>query len=166
MRRAHEAEAHAIGQLHGLAEGHGAEACETLLRLLHGVQGQRGGVLGTLLLIVVGRVFFLQIAGVGQDDAAQIHGRRSRVDRSLKAFLVEAGNPSAMVQMSVGEDDGLDLSGRNRQVSPILEPPFFLSLEESAIDQQLVGRRLPALVPFSLWTRCLEPVTVPAAPRN
>ncbi len=67
---AHKAEAYLIGQLHGLAKGHRTEARETLLRLFQGVQGKGGGVLGTFLLIVEGRVFFLQIAGVGQDDAA------------------------------------------------------------------------------------------------
>ncbi len=70
VRRPHKAEAHLIGQLHGLAKGHRTEARETLLRLFHGVQGKGGGVLGTFLLIVERRIFFLQITGVRQNDAA------------------------------------------------------------------------------------------------
>ncbi len=109
--RAHEAEAYAVGQLHGLAEGHGAELREALLGLFQGVEGESGGVLGTFLLVVKGRVFFLQVAGVREDDAAQIHGGRSGVDRAGEALAAEAGNPSAVVQVGVGEDDGANLSG-------------------------------------------------------
>ena len=47
----------------------------------------------------------------------------------------------------MGQDDGLDLTRRNRQVSPILQPPFFLSLEQAAIDQQLVAAAATCLLP-------------------
>ena len=140
MSGAHEAEAQLRGKLHGFAEGHGTEAGERLPRLLHGVKRKRRSVLGALLLVVEGRVFFLQVAGVGQHDAAQIDRGRSGVNRALEAFLVKTGNPSAVVQVSVGEDDGMDLAGGYGQVGPVLEAPLLGSLKESAIDQQLEAR--------------------------
>ncbi len=39
--------------------------------------------------------------------------------------------------MGVGQDDGMDGTRRNGQFRPVLKPPFLLSLEEAAIDQQL-----------------------------
>ncbi len=42
-----------------------------------------------------------------------------------------------MVEMSVSEDQAIDFLGVQRQVLPIAFAPFFLALEESAVDQHL-----------------------------
>jgi hypothetical protein len=39
--------------------------------------------------------------------------------------------------MGVGKDDGLNPARWNGQLRPVLQPPFLLSLEEAAINQQL-----------------------------
>jgi len=38
----------------------------------------------------------------------------------------------------VGQDNSLNLMRRNGKFRPVLQPPFFLSLEKPAIDQQFV----------------------------
>src|SRR5215468_3555526 len=100
-------------------------------------------MLRPLDLVVEGRVFFLQVAGVGQDDPAQVDGRRRRVDRAGETFFHEAWNPSAVVKMSVREDHGIDLARGNRQLFPVAFSPLFLALKQAAIDEDL--NSLPAI---------------------
>jgi len=65
--------------------------------------------------------------------------------------------------MRVRQDDGFDLVGGNGRRLPVALAPFFLSLEEAAVDEDRMPE--PVVLPEML-SRCLEPVTVPAAPRN
>ena len=94
-------------------------------------------MLGFPRLVVKAGVFFLQVAGVGKDDAAQINGGRSCVNRSAKSLLHQARNPSAVVEVGMRQDDRVDFPGRHRRVPPISLSPFFRTLEDSAIDKNL-----------------------------
>jgi hypothetical protein len=42
-----------------------------------------------------------------------------------------------VVEMSVGQHHGVNLAGRNRSVFPVAKSPFFCSLEQAAVDEQL-----------------------------
>ena len=57
--RPHEAEGELVIQPGGLAVVDGLKVSKAVLRLLHGVERQRGRVLGRARLVVVGCVFFL-----------------------------------------------------------------------------------------------------------
>src|ERR1019366_8000828 len=52
-------------------------------------------------------------------------------------LLHQARNPSRMIEMGVRQDDGVNRIRRYRQVLPVALPPFFLSLEETAVHQCL-----------------------------
>src|SRR5579864_4943315 len=113
------------------------EILQRLLRLLKRVQRQRRVVLGLFGFVVEARVFFLQVAGVGKNDAAQINCWRRGVNRPAEAFFHQPGNPSAVIKMGMRQDDRIDFFRRNRSVMPVPLPPIFLSLEQSAIDEDL-----------------------------
>ena len=70
VRRAHQTEADFRAELHALAELYGRELRQRRPRLLQGVERQGRIVFGRFLLIVERRVFFLQVAGIGKQDAA------------------------------------------------------------------------------------------------
>ncbi len=79
-----------------------------MLRFFQGVERQCRSVLSGARLVVVGGVFFLQVARVGKQNAAQIDGRGRGVDRSVEALLHQARDPARVVEMSVGQDDGVN----------------------------------------------------------
>ena len=87
-------------------------------------------------LVVEARVFFLQVPGVGQHNAAQIDGRRRRIDRAAKAFFHQAWNPAAVVEMGVSEETA-SISAPDRRVLPVALAPLFGSLKQAAVDQNL-----------------------------
>ena len=94
-------------------------------------------MLGFLDLVVEACIFFLQVAGVGEDNASQIDGGRGGVNWAMKAFFDQAGNPAAVIEVSMGDDDGVNLFRRDRSVAPVPFAPFFGTLEEPAVDQDL-----------------------------
>jgi hypothetical protein len=101
-------------------------------------------VLGRFLLVVKARLFFLQMAGVRQDDRTQIDCRRRGKDRPVEAFFDQPGNPAAVVEMRVRQNHGINVTRRNGSVFPVAQSPFLLSLKKTAVNQHLhaglVGR--------------------------
>ena len=87
---------------------HRLEVLQRILCFVERVKRQRRMVLRLVHLVVETRVFFLKMAGVGQDDSAQIDRRLRGVDRAAKSPLHQARNPSAMVKVCVREDDGIN----------------------------------------------------------
>src|SRR5579884_217656 len=110
---------------------------QTLLRFLGRVQGQSRRVLRCFLFVMEFRVFFLQVTGIGQKDAAQFDRCLGGVDLTAKPAFHQARNPSGMIEMSMGKNNGVDGACRNGQVLPIVLTPLFLPLKEAAIYQNL-----------------------------
>ena len=133
----HEAEFHFRTKLLSLSQLHRPEILQARLRLHEGVERQRRIVLRLVMHVVEGGVFFLQVAGIGQQNATQIYSRRRGVDWSVKPLLYQPRNPSAVVKMRVGEHDGINLPRRNWRILPVPLAPFFWSLEHAAVDQKL-----------------------------
>ena len=65
------------------------------------------------------RIFFLQVAGIGQDQPRQFHGRGSRPDRPAKTVLDEARQIAGVVQVRVRQHNPVDARGRHGQRAPI-----------------------------------------------
>src|ERR1019366_347466 len=102
-------------ELLGFIEVQRTEERHALLRLFHGIERQGWHVLAGPRLVVVRRVFFLQVSGVGKQDATQIDGGRGRVDGAVKSLLHQARNPSRMIEVGVRQDDGVNRIRRYRQ---------------------------------------------------
>ncbi len=47
-----------------------------------------------------------------------------------------------MIEVGVRQDDGINQAGRNRSVPPVALAPFFLSLKESAVDENAKSGRV------------------------
>ena len=92
-------------------------------------------MLGLPRLVIEIRIFFLQVAGVGQNDSAEIDRGRRSVDGSAKSLFDQARNPAAVIEVGVREDDGINLPGRNRRVTPISLAPFLGALEEATVNE-------------------------------
>ena len=137
MSSTNESERQLGTQLLALTDLHDPKVLHGGLRLFQRVKGQRGTVLRFLDLVVERRVFFLQVTRVGQDDAAQIDGRRGRVNWTFKSFFRQAWNPSAMIQVCVRQDDRVDICGWSGKFLPVTFAPFFLALEKATVDQNL-----------------------------
>ena len=74
---------------------------------------------------------------IRQHHRTEIDGRLSRIDRPAKTFLHQSRNPAAVIEMGVRENNRIDLTRRNRRVLPVPFAPFFLSLKEPAVNQNL-----------------------------
>ena len=133
----HEAERKFRAKLFGLAEVQALKARQALLRLLHGVERQRRLVLRGLMFVVERGIFFLQVAGIRQQDGAQINRGGRGVNRAGESFLHQARNPAAVVKMSVGQDNRVNLPGRYGHVLPVAFPPLLGTLKQSAVDEDL-----------------------------
>ena len=59
------------------------------------------------------------------------------VDRPAETFFHQARNPATVIEMRMGKNDGIDFARRDRSILPIALAPFLLSLEKSAVDQNL-----------------------------
>ena len=70
MRGADEPEGKLRGQFYSFTHLDGLEVLQGVFGFLKGVERQGGIVLGLFGFVVEARVFFLQVAGVGKDDAA------------------------------------------------------------------------------------------------
>src|SRR4051794_14875648 len=73
MGGAHEAERKIRTKLFRLTNVDRAEERKRLLGLFHGVERQRRRVLRRLHLVMKSRVFLLEVAAVGEEDAAKIN---------------------------------------------------------------------------------------------
>ena len=146
MRSPHEAEREIRTQLLVLIEIDGHELRQARLRLFESVKRQRWVVFRCFLLVMKRRVFFLQVAGIRKQDAAQIDGRLRGVDRAAVAFLHQSRNPTTVIEMRVRQNHRIDFIRWNGRLLPIPFAPLLLSLEESAVDQHLETRSSCAVV--------------------
>jgi hypothetical protein len=88
-----------------------------------------------------GGVFFLDVAAVGQQDAAQVPRAGGGMHPAVEAFAHQQWQVAAVVQVGVGQDDGVDLAGHHRQGSPVAQAQLLVALEQPAVDQEAVARR-------------------------
>ena len=103
------------------------------------------------------RVFFLNATRVWQHDAAQILGPRRAEDAAPETLRDQAREIAAVIEVRVRQHDRRDVRRLDRQVAPVALAQLLEPLEQPAVDQD------PG-VPVS--SRCFDPVTVRAAPRN
>ena len=101
---------------------------------------------------------FLDAAGIGQHEGAQIDGAARRQDRPAEAAARQLGHQAAVVDMRVRQQHGVDVGRVERKVAVVQLLQRLRPLEQAAIDQQAPGRRLE-----QIWQ---EPVTVRAAPQK
>ena len=137
MRRANEAEGKLRREPNILLHADGLEILQRVLRLIERVKRQCRIVFRLLHLVVEARIFFLQVTGVGKNDAAQIDCWCRCVDRAAKAVFDQPRNPAAMIEMGVGQNDRIDSVGRDRHVMPVALAPFLRPLKHAAVDENL-----------------------------
>ncbi len=137
MRGPHEAKRDFSREFHRLAHADRLELLQRFLRFFERIERQRRIVLRFLHLVIEARVFFLQMSGVGQDNAAQINRRLRGIDRPAESIFDQARNPSAVVEVRVGQDDRIDPVRRDRKILPVALAPFLRPLEEPAVDERL-----------------------------
>ena len=98
-------------RLDRLAEFETVELFHRGLGVFLGVERQRRIVAREALAIGVFGIALLEIAAVGQQDFAQIPGRRGAQDGAAIPVLDEAGDIAGMIEMGVGQGDGVDPRG-------------------------------------------------------
>ena len=116
-----EGDAPARNRLEAFMKGVRAQLFQAVQRVLAGVERQRRGMLGQLVAVEVGGIFFLQVAAVGQQNGAQIAGARRAMDGLGVAALGQQGQVATVVQVGVREHHGVDLVGRDRQGLPVAQ---------------------------------------------
>jgi hypothetical protein len=83
----------------------------------------------------VGRVFFLDLGGVEQDDSSDLGGGRRAEDLPSEAFLDQFGQQAAVVQVSVGQQHRIDACRRHVEGVPVTGRKLAL-LIQTTIDQK------------------------------
>ena len=128
-----------LQRLERLVHGHGAKQLEALHRVALGVERQRGRVFGEALAVGKGRVFFLDVAAVGQQDLRQIARGRRGPHLAVKSLLGQQGQVAAVVQVRVGQQHGADVVGQHRQRVAVAQAQLLVALEQTAVDQQALA---------------------------
>jgi hypothetical protein len=124
----------AANGLEGLAERLRVDPAQAVQRIAAGVQRQRRCVFRKAVPVGEGGVFFLDVAAVGQKDAAEVARAGGGVHPSVEAFAHQHRQVAAVVQVGVGQDDGVDLAGHHRQGSPVAQAQLLVALEQPAVD--------------------------------
>ena len=99
--------------LKDLGEGSGVNQGQAVHCILAGVKRLRGAVFRKAMAVGKGGVFFLQMAAVGQQNAAQISSARGGVHPAFKAVSGQNGQIPTVIQVGVGQHHRLNVSGRN-----------------------------------------------------
>ena len=87
------------------------------MRVGLGEERQRGRVLGEAAAIREPRVLFLQPAGVGQHQRAQVGRARRAEDRPMKAVGDQSRQQARVIDVRVRQDDGVDRRGMQRETA-------------------------------------------------
>ncbi len=109
-----EAEPDAGAELVPLVERNRLEELEGGPGVRRAEERQRGLVLRVALLVGVAGLLFLDVGGVGEEDAEQIPGRRGAVDGAVEALAHQPGQPAGVVDVGVGQDDSVDIRRAGR----------------------------------------------------
>ena len=123
-------------RLEGRVEVARLEAPQRAPRRLLGVQRQRRRVLGKAVPVRVARLFVLQVAGIGQQQPAQLDARRRGEHLAAKAELDQARNEAAVVDVRMRQQHRVDRGRRHRQRRPVAQAQLLQALEQPAIDEQ------------------------------
>ena len=82
-----------------------------------------------------GRILFLEVASIRQQDLAQIARRSGAKDRSCKSLLYKQRQIARMVDMRVRQNDGANSVRRHWKPSPVFQAQCLETLKQAAIDQ-------------------------------
>ena len=123
-------------ELHRLVVLDAGDLLGRLGALFRGVERKGGCVLGSPPLVVVRRLLFLEMAGVGQQDPREIAGPVRRGHPSGEAVLDEPRQVSGVIDVGVSQADGVDPREVDRKRIPVPEAEGLQSLVESAVDQE------------------------------
>ena len=95
------------------------------------------------------RVFFLQPAGVGQHQRAQVRRSRGAEDLAVEAAGDETRQQARVIDVRVRQDDRSQRRRMNRERSPVAAPQLLQALKLTAIDQQPIAIDVRA----GIWIR-------------
>ena len=99
------------------------------------VERQRRRVLRVAVAVRVRRVFFLDAAGVGQHDPAEILRAGGAEDAAAEALRDEPRQIAAVIEVRVRQHDGVDLRWLDRKVLPVPLAQLLQPLEEPRVDE-------------------------------
>ena len=85
--------------------------------------------------VEVADLAFLDAAGIGEHDPAQVPGSRSGVDRAGEARLHEFGQEAGVIDVGMGQKDGVDLPGIEREGFVVQGLEGLRTLEHPAVHQ-------------------------------
>ena len=108
MRRSYKAKRNFRRELPRFFKIYRLEILQARLCLRQRVQRHRRMVFRLLVAVVEIGVFFLQMPGVGQNDAAQINRGWRGINRAAEAFPYQPWNPAAVIEMRVGQNHRVD----------------------------------------------------------
>src|SRR5690606_33189195 len=92
-------------------------------------------VLRKALLVGIGRILFLEIRAIRQEDFAQRLRCGRAEDAALEALCDEERQIAAVIEMRVRQHDRVDVARGDRQRIPVPAAELLLPLEEAAIDE-------------------------------
>ena len=122
-----------------LPQPFGMQLFQAVDGFLFGVERQGRCMFGKTMPVGKKGIFFLNVAAVGQQDGGQVAGARCGMDSPAKTFLDQQRQVPAVVQVSMCQDHGIDLIGDHWQGAPVAQAQLFVTLEQSAIDQQTLA---------------------------
>ena len=117
------------------AKGDGLEVGQAFEGFLSGVKRQGGFVFGKAMAVGEFGVFFLQVAGIRQQNRAQLGSRTGAIDGAAEAVFDQEWQVAGMIEVSMGQNDGVDAVRFDGKWRPILEPQRLESLEQATIDK-------------------------------
>lgn len=112
----------------------GDERGQRIVGVLFRVERKGRAMFGGPFLVGVLGVLFLQMTGVGQQDAGEVHRRWGGIDRPGVSLFDEPRQISGVVEVGVGEHDGVDRRRIDGKRRPVSLPKRLVALKEATVD--------------------------------
>jgi hypothetical protein len=113
----------------------GHELRQHPLHVLHRVQGLGGLVLGIPKSVGVGRLLFLEIGGVPEENRRQLPRGGRAIDGTLESPMGKEGEVARVVQVRVTQHHRVDGLGVDGGSGPVPEPQLLETLKQPAVQQ-------------------------------
>jgi hypothetical protein len=88
-----------------------------------------------MMLVPISRFLFLEVSGIGQQNAGQIYCSGRRIDGTAEPLSDESRQVTGVVDVRVSQNYGIDRAWIHGRLRPVAETEFLSALKQATVDK-------------------------------